>query len=381
MLNIDSIYSMKKICSISIILVAAALASCSTKNNRSNENQIPDSLIVVSVEQFKAMDMAIGNPAKLKFANDIAVQGVIEPSPNAKAYITSPIGGVIKTIKVTPSSPVKRGQVLIVIEGPEVMNAQTAFVETFNQHLVAKSNYERLAQLAQNGITSQRELIQAEGEYRILDAKLHSYKILLTRIGLNPDVILKGDFSGEAYLVSPIEGIVSRIETAIGKPVTTDEPVAEVIDPKNLLLKFYVFMNQVNLVKPGQKVEIVLPGSSNAIYGNVISVGLDANTENKAVECFASLGQTSNTVLISGIRVSAKVITDFFDAWALPRTAVHEIDNDHIVYVLDKSDSLCFRFEKVPIQVGLVQDTIVQIFDSTLTNVLLRGGYELTIEQ
>ncbi|MEW5846848.1 MAG: HlyD family efflux transporter periplasmic adaptor subunit [Bacteroidota bacterium] len=372
---------MKKICSISIILVAAALASCSTKNNRSNENQIPDSLIVVSVEQFKAMDMAIGNPAKLKFANDIAVQGVIEPSPNAKAYITSPIGGVIKTIKVTPSSPVKRGQVLIVIEGPEVMNAQTAFVETFNQHLVAKSNYERLAQLAQNGITSQRELIQAEGEYRILDAKLHSYKILLTRIGLNPDVILKGDFSGEAYLVSPIEGIVSRIETAIGKPVTTDEPVAEVIDPKNLLLKFYVFMNQVNLVKPGQKVEIVLPGSSNAIYGNVISVGLDANTENKAVECFASLGQTSNTVLISGIRVSAKVITDFFDAWALPRTAVHEIDNDHIVYVLDKSDSLCFRFEKVPIQVGLVQDTIVQIFDSTLTNVLLRGGYELTIEQ
>ncbi|HDP75701.1 MAG TPA: HlyD family efflux transporter periplasmic adaptor subunit [Bacteroidales bacterium] len=372
---------MKKISFISLTIFAVILVSCSAKNNQSEENQIADSLIAVSAEQFKAMNMAIGNPVKVTFASDLTVQGIIEPSPNAKAYISSPIGGVIKMVKVTSSSPVKRGQVLIVIEGPEVMNAQTAFVEAFNQHLVAKSNYERLAQLAQNGITSQRELIQAEGEYRILDAKLHSYKILLTRIGLNPDVILKGDFSGDAYLVSPIEGVVSRIETAMGKPVTTDEPVAEVIDHKNLLLKFYVFMNQVNLVKLGQKVEIVLPGSTNTIYGNVISVGLDANTENKAVECFASISQPSNAVLVSGMRVSAKVITEIVNGWALPVTALHESDNDHHVFALKKSDSHGYWFKKVPLQVGLVQDTIVQIFDSTLTNVLLRGEHELTIEQ
>jgi len=372
---------MKKISFISISFIAVVLASCSAKNNQNNENPITDSLMAVSFDQFKAMEMVVGNPAKVKFANQIAVQGVIEPGPNAKAFITSPIGGLIKMIKVTPSSSVKRGQALVVIEGPEVMNTQTAFVETYNQHLLAKSSYERLAQLAQNGIASQKELLQAESEYRILDAKLNSLSILLNSIGLNPDVVLKGNFSGEAYLVSPIDGIVSKVETAIGKPVTTNESVAEVINPKNLLLKFYAFMNQVNMVKPGQRVEIVLPGSRNAIYGNVISVGLDANTENKAVECFASISQTSNAGLISGLRVSAKLITDFVDGWALPRTAVHEMGNGHIVYVLDRNDSLSYRFKKVPLQVGLVQDTIVQIFDSTLTNVLLRGGYELTIEE
>jgi cobalt-zinc-cadmium efflux system membrane fusion protein len=381
LLNKDSMFNMKKISFISFTIFAVILVSCSAKNNQSQENQIVDSLIAVSAEQFKAMNMAIGNPVKVTFASDLAVQGIIEPSPNAKAYLTSPIGGVIKKIAVAPSAQVKKGQVLLAIEGPEVMNMQIAYMEAYNQHLLAKSNYERLAQLSQNGIVSQKELLQAESEYRILDAKLHSYAILINRLGLSPDVVLKGNFSGEAYLVSPIEGVVSRVETAIGKTLTADEPVAEVINPKNLLLKFYVFLNQVNLVKPGQKVEIVIPGSSKTIYGNVMSVGLDANAENKAVECFASISQTSNAVLISGMRVSAKVITDVVDGWALPATALHELDNDHFVFALKKSDSLSYWFKKVPVQVGLVQDTIVQIFDSTLTNVLLRGGYELTIEQ
>jgi len=363
-----------------IITFGVLLMSCSGKNNKSDENQPTDSLVVISVEQFKAMNMAIGNPTMVKFASEIAVQGVIEPSPNAKAYVTSPIGGVIKSVKVVPSSVVNKGQALIAIDGPEILNTQTLFVETYNQHRIAKANFERISQLSKEGIASQKELLQAESEYRILDAKLNSHRILLGKLGLNPDEIIKGEFSNEAYLVTPIEGTVARVETSIGKPVTTNEPLAEVINTQSLLLKFFIFLNQVNSIKPGQKVEISLPGGEK-VYGSVISVGLDANTENKAVECFASISLPANLVLISGTRVSAKVFTNFVEGWALPRTALHEIETRHMVYTLNGSDSLSYFFKKVPIQVGLIQDTIVQVFDSTLSNVLVKGGYELTVEE
>lgn len=373
---------MRSIDLISLILTAILITSCSgNKKNQIDENQEPYKLTMVSAEQFQAMQMTMGNPVRVKFSNSITVQGEIEPSPNAKAYITSPINATIKSVKVSPSWSVKSGQPLIVIEGPEVLNAQTMFVETYTQYLVAKSNYERLKQLVQSGISSQKELLQVEGEYRIFDAKLNAQKILIERIGLKPDVILKGDFSGEAYLVSPIQGVVSRIETAIGKPVITDQPVAEVIDNKRLLLRFYLFLNQVNLVKPGQMVEIVLPGTGTIVHGNVVSVGHDANTANRAVECFASIINTSNTALISGMRVTAKVNTNFIEGLALPRSAVQEMDNSYFVYALEKSDSINYYFRKVPLQIGLTQDTIVQIFDSTLTNILLKGGYELNVEE
>lgn len=360
--------------------VGVLLMSCSGKNKQSEENQLTDSLVVITAEQFKAMNMAVSNPFLVKFANEVAVQGVIEPSPNAKAYVTSPIGGVIKAVKVVPSSVVKKGQALIAIDGPEVFNTQTLFVETYNQHRIAKANFERISQLSKEGIASQKELMQAEGEYRILDAKLYSHRILLSKLGLNPDEILNGEFSTEAYLVTPIEGTVARVETSIGKPVTTIEPLAEVINTQRLLFKFYVFINQVNSIRPGQKVEISLPGNGK-IYGNVLSVGLDANTENKAVDCFASIISPPDIVLISGTRVSAKVLTDFVDGWALPRTALHEVGAGHIVYTLSGTDSVNYYFKKIPIQVGLIQDTIVQIYDSTLANVLVRGGYELTVEE
>lgn len=372
---------MRSINLISITLIAAIIVSCSVEKNQDSENCGTDELVAVNTEQFKAMQMAIGYPTKVRFSNSIIVQGIIEPSPNAKAYITSPIIGKIKSVMVTPSTSVKIGQPIIAIEGPEIMNAQTTFVETYNQYEVAKSNYERLKQLVQSGISSQKEFLQVDGEYRILDAKLHAQKILLERIGLKPNAILKGDFSNEAYLVSPIAGVVSRIEVAIGKPVTTDQPLAEVIDNQRLLLKFYLFLNQVNLVKPGQPVEIVLPGNGAIVHGSVVSVGLDANTENKAVECYASISKASNIPLISGMRVTAKVNTNFIDGWALPGSAVHEIDNSYFVFALDSKDSMNYYFKKVPLQIGLTQDSIVQIFDSTLTNILLKGGYELAVEE
>ena len=364
-----------------IVITASILLSCSVKNNQTDESPLADSLVTVSAQQFSAMNMEIGKVSKVKFADFITVQGIIEPKPNAKAYVTSPVEGIIKTIKVNPSAKVSKGQSVVVIEGPEVMSTQTAFVEVYNQHLMANANYERLAQLSQNGIASHKELLQAESEYHTLKAKLHSYRILLSKIGLDPDEILKGNFSGEAYLISPIDGTVSRVETAIGKPVTTDSPIAEVIDTQNFLLKFYVFINQVHSVKTGQNVEIALPGTNNTINGNVISVGLDANTENKAVECFASISQFPKAVLVSGMRVSAKVFTNFNDGWALPSTALHQLGGKNIVYVQVESDSANLHFKKVPLQVGIVQDTIVQVFDSTLTNVLVKGGYELFVDE
>ncbi|QKG80274.1 efflux RND transporter periplasmic adaptor subunit [Tenuifilum thalassicum] len=370
-----------KINLITITLFAIMFYSCSSNDSQETESSINDDKIVsVSVEQFNTMDMKIGSVKKIELSQDIVAQGVVEPSPNAKAYVTSPINALIKEIKVKPSEKVYKGQAIVVIDGPEVMNLQTEFIEIYNSFLLAKNSYERIEELAKSGIVSKKELLKAKGEYRTLEAKNKSYRLLLTRLGLQPDKILKGDFFGEAYLTSPIDGTVSRIESAIGKPITIEQPVAELIDTRNLLLKFYVFMNQVNAVKPGQKVEIELVGDGKKIEGEVISVGLDANTENKAVECFASLKQTPDVKLISGMRVTAKVYTNVSNAWVLPVTALHQNGDKYFVYILDYSDSTKYQFKKEFLQVGLIQDTIAQVFDSKLTDVLLKGGYELVGE-
>lgn len=370
-----------KINFISIAIISASVYSCSSNGNQNADLPMADDgMVVVSLEQFKAMNMEIGSATKVRFDNELTVQGVIEPSPNAKAYVTSPVGAIIKAIMVNPSALVSKGQKLIKIEGTDVLNTQIAFEEVYNQYLLAKANHERLSQLALSGITSQKDLLQAESDYRTLDAKLYSYKVLLQRIGLNPDIVLKGNFSDEAYLTSPIDGTVSRIETVIGKSIKTDEPLAEVINTKNLLLKFYVFINQVNSVKPGQKITVDLPGTGNLVEGKVISVGFDANTENKAVECFASLGPTPKVNMVSGMRVTAKVCTEFDYGWALPASAIQRKGQEYFVYVVSHSEPDRYQFKELPVHVGMVKDTMVQVFDSTLTRVLLKGGYELTLE-
>ncbi len=142
---------------------------------------------------------------------------------------------------VVPSAKVNKGKVLFTIDGPEVMGAQTSLVEFYHHLKMAKATYDRLAQLSYNGIASQKELIQAESEFRILEDKFNSQTILIKKLGLNPDWVLTGKISDDAYITSPINGIVSSIEVSIGEAVAIDKPIAEIIDTSKLLLKSYVF--------------------------------------------------------------------------------------------------------------------------------------------
>ncbi len=81
------------------------------------------------------------------------------------------------------------------------------------------------------------------------------------------------------------------------------------------------------------------------------------------------------------MRVLVKVITSYTDGWFLPKSAIHYKEERPFVYILDRVDSLGYKLRIAPVRIGLVQDSLVQIFDSTLTNVLIRGGYELNVEE
>lgn len=354
--------------------------SCSGNSNEkvAETSENGDSLVIVSIAQFEAMKMQLGDVKKSKFNEWITAQGVIEPKPDGLAQVTSPINGVVKSIRFFPSARVHKGQVIITIEGPEIVNLQTMFVEAYHQHKVARANFERLSNLAGESFTSRKELEQAEGEYRILEAKKESYALLLKRLGLKAENVLNGQLSDEAYLYSPIDGVVSKNYVSLGKAVTTNEPLAELINVQNLQLKFYAFIEQVVNLKPGQRVDIFIPHEKKILKGTVTLVGADANTENRAVECYASIDDRAGLDLVNGMLVHVRIYTNSVEGWALPASALHIVNNRKIAYVLVSRDSMGYKFKMQALQLGVVNDSIVQVYDSTLRNVLVNGGYEVT---
>lgn len=366
-----------------LFLWIPVVLSCSGNSNEkvAEVAEKSDSLVIVSNAQFEAMKMQLGDAKKAKFNEVITAQGVIEPKPDGLAQVTSPINGIVKSIRFSPSAKVYKGQVIITIEGPEIINLQTMFVEAYNQYKVARANFERLSNLAGESFTSKKELEQAEGEYRILEAKKESYALLLKRLGLKVENVLNGQLSDEAFLYSPIDGVVTKSYVSLGKSVNTNEPLAELINVQSLQLKFYAFMEQVVNLKPGQRVDILIPQEKKILRGTVTLVGADANTENRAVECYASIDDRAGLDLVSGMLVHVKVYTNSIEGWALPASALQIINDRNIAYMLDSRDSTGYKFKMHALQTGLVSDSIVQVFDSTLRNVLVKGGYELTLTE
>ncbi len=66
---------------------------------------------------------------------------------------------------------IKKGQLLFTLESNEIILLQQEYAEAFNQLNSLKASYERQKALSEEQITSQKDFINAESDYRSLVSK------------------------------------------------------------------------------------------------------------------------------------------------------------------------------------------------------------------
>jgi hypothetical protein len=77
----------------------------------------------------------------------VFANGIIDVPPQNKSYIAMPFGGYIKEIKVLDGMMVQKGQVLLVVEHPEIIQLQQTYLELQGQMEFLSADLERQKQL------------------------------------------------------------------------------------------------------------------------------------------------------------------------------------------------------------------------------------------
>jgi len=130
---------------LGLILLANCKEQGRTDATKAADSSIDlaEDIIRIGADQFKSSGMALGLADTIRVRDEVNTQGYIDVPPENRAVISAPMPGFIKQAPLIVGDRVKKGQRVIVLENPDFVALQQAFLEASAQQEYLKTEYER----------------------------------------------------------------------------------------------------------------------------------------------------------------------------------------------------------------------------------------------
>ncbi|MFK5891165.1 MAG: efflux RND transporter periplasmic adaptor subunit [Flavobacteriaceae bacterium] len=335
-------------------------------------------------KQLDVMEIKLGKIKYVNLGKTLKVNGQLELPPQRKASVSAIVGGRVKSVAVIEGDYVIKGQVLARLNNPEFIAMQRDYLSAKSKITFLEKNYLRKKSLFKDGITSAKSFQEAEAVFNQAKLVLNATEENLKLIGLDIALIEKGEIVSTVPIVSPINGNVQKIDINIGKFVSPEQEMFDIVDNAHLHIGLKVFEKDIDKVKVGQKVLFALTTKPEKIYeGDIFALGSAFEMDTRAVKVHAKIvGEHKG--LLSGMFVEARIITDNKKVSALPEGAfVSEKGLDYI-FIQRKKTKDNIEFEKIQVNKGvsdLGYSEVVFINKIPInTVVVVKGAYYVNSE-
>ena len=261
----------------------------------------------------------------------IEVSGSVEVPPQNKTAISFPFGGFVKRVPVLDGMVVKKGQVLIGLEDPQIVQLQQDYLEALSELEFLENEYERQKRLDDQQINSQKNLQQAKSAFLTTQARCKGMKIKLEMAGVSPSAVAKGNLQREVSVRAPFDGVVTKMNAEVGHYATPQDVLLEIIDLKHGHIELAVFEKDIPSLKKGQKVHVFLFNNPEPVDATVFLIGREIGM-NRMVKVHCHL-DNENPDIIPGSFVKARIDLDNHKLPTVPSDAIFNMNGKEVVFI------------------------------------------------
>jgi cobalt-zinc-cadmium efflux system membrane fusion protein len=364
------------------IALSSFLFSC--KDAKTEETApINDGLISVTATQFQSSGMEIASPKEEDFNLTIKTSGKIDVPPQNRAKVTTFIGGYVKSTKLLVGDRVTKGQALLTLENTEFLDIQKDYLEVAEQINYLKSEYERQKTLYNEKITSQKNYLKAESDYRRAKAMHQSLKEKLVMLHINPTEVEKGKLTSVITIYSPITGDIVIMNANVGMHIAPSDVILEIVDTSHLHLELAVFEKDILKVKIGQEINFKVPEASKEIFNaEVHLVGKSIEGQDRTINVHGHLDDAIKQKLLTGMFVEAEIIIGSKKGLAIPLDALITENNKTFVLLLDQNKNNVYTFKKAAVEIVEKSEKTVEVKPNSQINtsskILTKGVFDVT---
>ena len=366
----------------SLYIIALSLVLFSCKESKTEEVEQKDNgLTTVTSAQFKSSGMEIASPTEQDFDVTVKASGKIDVPPQNRAKVNTFMGGYVKSTTLLVGNKVTKGQALLTLQNTEFLDIQKDYMEVAEQLNFLKSEYDRQKTLYDEKITSQKNYLKAESEYRRAKAMHQSLRAKLVLLNINPRNVEKGILTSTITIFSPITGDIVIMNANVGMYVAPSDVILEIVDTDHLHLELAVFEKDILNVKIGQKIHFKVPEASKDVFNaEVHLVGKSIEGNDRTINIHGHLDDAIKQKLLTGMFVEAEIIIDSKKGLAIPSEALVTENNKNFVLLLDNEKN-GYSFKKVSVTIGEKSENFVEILPNTAINassrILTKGVFDL----
>jgi cobalt-zinc-cadmium efflux system membrane fusion protein len=211
-------------------------------------------------------------PAAVQAVNaKLVLPGIVESDPARTAAVLTPLGGRVIALKVALGDRVTRGQVLAVIDSPDLGQAFEDDDKAADAARLTEKNLGR--QEAQNklGVASDRDLDQARSDHAQAAAEYTRTQARLKILGVAPG---ERGSSRMLTVTAPMGGSITALAVAPGNMINDPtQPMMSIADLSTVWVTALVPEKDVAAVAKNQDVEITLVAyPERVLHGKVLFV-------------------------------------------------------------------------------------------------------------
>ncbi|SIR32471.1 efflux RND transporter periplasmic adaptor subunit [Maribacter ulvicola] len=344
---------------LTVMVLVTFVSACGNKDNHShnkeqkteiNETQNESEEVMLSQQQFDALKMKIDTLTLRNMSGYVEANGTLEVPPQNEAAITTVIGANVVSIEVIEGDKVNKGQVVAYLSHPNIIQAQTNYLNAYSNSNFLKKNYERQQKLYEAGVGSGANFQKVEAEYQVSKAMVNGLEAQLQLLNINTVSVRNGTIAQRIALRSPIEGFVQKVEVKTGQYVEPQTELFEIVNTHHVHADLMVFEKDVYKVQKGQKVNFIVQSIPDTeLTAEIYSVGKTFEDTPKAVHVHAEIENKKGN-LIPGMYIKGKIQVENNEAKALPESAIiKEGDRFYVFSVVKGNNDWSFK----PIEVLL----------------------------
>jgi membrane fusion protein, heavy metal efflux system len=270
--------------------------------------------------------------------------GELSVNENAYAELGSPIACRIVSVTAALGQFVKAGQVLAVLESPEVGRARSELLTAQARLELAQRVLERKRGLSAERIVAQRDVQEAEANQLSAEAELRAATGTLQSLGVGQSDALATE-SPRFSLRSPIAGTLIERNAVQGRMVEPSQPLFRIGDLSHLWLTVHAFERDAVRVRPGTIARVTflaLPGK--AFTGKVILIGRQVDLDSRTIPVRIEIANKDG-VLRPGMSANAflKVGNEMGTLLAVPAASLQRVGERWVLFIPRSEDTFEIR--------------------------------------
>jgi len=233
---------------------------------------VPD-MNVVSVDSDKLNLFPLQAAEKLESASQLSATGSVNPDVSRTIPVISLANGRVVDIKVRLGDYVKKGELVMKVQSPDVSTAFDAYLKAVNDEQLANKAYIRAKDLLDHGAISQAMYEQAEDAEKDAKADLTAAEEQLKTLGVDKD-----HPSSIVNVYAPVSGVIITQNVtqagAAGVNLSGSSTAFVIADLSEVWILCDVFENDLPNVHVGEMAQIHIAAYPDKVLtGRISDIG------------------------------------------------------------------------------------------------------------